>query len=85
MTATVLTTTESKVSAKGRKRMAKKKAAPTESIRLDADLVQKARIIAVALKMSLPDYLEDRLRPLIEKELPKVLKPFTGDSCSGSS
>lgn len=44
------------------------------SVTLDTDLTRKAGVIASALGISVPDYVNNRLRPIIEKELPKVLR-----------
>lgn len=52
--------------------MAKKQ--PGESIRLPVDLARKARVIASARGMSLPEYLIEKLGPIVEEELPGVMK-----------
>jgi len=40
---------------------------------LDPDLVKKIGIIASALDISIPDWVNNRLRPIVEKELPEAL------------
>lgn len=65
--------------------MAKKKAdtpaqadagaeAKRKQVTLDQDLFRKASVIASAMGISLPDYVNNRLRPIIESELPDVLR-----------
>jgi antitoxin component of RelBE/YafQ-DinJ toxin-antitoxin module len=41
---------------------------------IDPDLAKKARVIASALGVSLPDYVNNKLRPIIERELPITLR-----------
>jgi len=38
------------------------------------DLIRKVRVIASSLGMSVPDYVNHRLRPVVEEELPRVLR-----------
>jgi LDH2 family malate/lactate/ureidoglycolate dehydrogenase len=52
--------------------MAKKQTG--ESIRIPADLARKARVIASARGISLPEYLIEKLTPIVEEELPGVLR-----------
>lgn len=40
----------------------------TESIRINKELARKARIVAAALNMSMPDYVTQKLGELVEKE-----------------
>jgi hypothetical protein len=42
-------------------------------VRLDREVVRKARMTAAALDMTLPDYLASRLRAVVEKDLADVL------------
>lgn len=42
-------------------------------VTLDPDIAQKARIIAAALGMTLPDWVNNRLRPVADVELPEVM------------
>lgn len=48
----------------------------TETIRIHSDLARKARIIAAAKGISVPDYIAEVLRPIIETELAEALKEF---------
>lgn len=55
---------------------------PTESVRITKDVARKARAIAAALDMTLPDYLSDRLEKLTDAEfesaMAKIRKPAPG-------
>jgi hypothetical protein len=51
--------------------MAKKK---TTSVRIEEELARRAAIIAAALGMSTPDYLNERLRVVLEKEFVKIAR-----------
>ena len=61
--------------------MAKKKPAEQEpdkkpkrhQVILDADLARMVGVIASALDMSVPDWVNSRLKPLAEKELPLAM------------
>ncbi len=46
----------------------------TEVVRIDADLVRKMRVIAIAEERSVSNILSERLRPYIDSEYPKALK-----------
>lgn len=46
----------------------------TESIRLDAELARRARIIAAAIGVSMPEYLEQKLKPIIDRDFQRTLK-----------
>lgn len=54
--------------------MAKKPTPASESVRLPADLARKARVIASARGISLPEYLIEKLGPIVERELPEVMR-----------
>ncbi len=41
---------------------------------LDPDLARKIGVIASALDMSIPDWVNNRLRPIADRELPAVLR-----------
>lgn len=67
------TLTESLATVPGPGSMAKKTSA-YDSIRLPADLTRLARVIASARGLSLPEYLVEKLTPIVEAELPEILK-----------
>jgi predicted HicB family RNase H-like nuclease len=43
-------------------------------VNIDGDLARKARLIAAAMGLSLPDYVNNKLRPIIDEELPAILE-----------
>jgi hypothetical protein len=45
-----------------------------EQVRMPKSLTRRARVIASALDISLPEYIEARLVPIIAGELPGILK-----------
>lgn len=45
----------------------------TEQVRLAADLTYKGRIIAATLGLKLPEYVNERLRAIIEEEYPRIV------------
>jgi hypothetical protein len=63
-------------------RMARKKKAgegPGTVIRIDADLVAKARYLATRETMELSAYVSTLLRPLIEREFKKAGRELLGE------
>lgn len=65
--------------------MAKRKAQPEEvppdskkirrrQVELDLDLSRKVAVVAAALDMTVPDWVNNRLRPIVERELPAALR-----------
>lgn len=46
----------------------------TETIRVHSDLARKARIIAAAKGISLPDYIAEVLRPIVDADLAQTIK-----------
>lgn len=46
---------------------------PTESVRVEKDVAKHARMVAAALDVSLPDYLSNTLRPIVEQQLREVM------------
>lgn len=42
-------------------------------VNLDADLARKIGIIASSLDMSVPDYVNNRLQPIVDDELPRMM------------
>ena len=46
----------------------------TATVRLDKELLRRAGVIAAALGKTLPEYIEERLTPVVDKEMPKILK-----------
>jgi hypothetical protein len=67
------------------KRMAKRKGRPRKSsgegtpVRIDSDLVSKARYLAAQRDLPLSELLSDLLRPSIEREFRKAAKDIMGD------
>jgi hypothetical protein len=53
--------------------MEPKRADESEQVRIRKPLARRARIIASALGMTLPEYIEARLVPVVDRELPDVL------------
>lgn len=47
---------------------------PTENVRLDRDIARKARVMCAALGVSLPDYLAEKLRGLVDDDYRAWLK-----------
>ncbi len=47
--------------------------ASRRQVTLDADLYRKAKVIAAALDVTMPDWINARLREVIDRELPAVL------------
>ena len=45
---------------------------------LDDDLYRKGGMIAAALGVTLPDWVNNKLRPIIEAELPGILEAMIG-------
>lgn len=45
----------------------------TDNVRLEKRLLKNIRMIAGHLDISVPDYLKQKLTPIVEKELAKVL------------
>jgi hypothetical protein len=43
-------------------------------VSIDDDLIRKVRVIASSLGMTVPDYVNHRLRPVVDEELPRVLR-----------
>jgi len=50
------------------------KRAKRYQVLLDPDIARKVAVIAGALDLSIPDWVNNRLRPIVERELPSVLK-----------
>jgi hypothetical protein len=53
--------------------MPRKRKEPTEPVRIGKSVARKARTIASALDMSLPDYLTERLEKLTEEEFESAM------------
>lgn len=66
--------------------MARKKAAPAaaeepepprrarRTVDLDPELARRIGVIASLLDISIPDYVNNRLRPIVDAELPEALR-----------
>lgn len=53
--------------------MARPKKEETETVRIARSVARKARILAAAADLSLPDYLTDRLALVVNDELRQVI------------
>jgi hypothetical protein len=42
------------------------------NVKVDAELVRKAKVVAAARRITLSDYVSDLLRPLVEVDLARV-------------
>lgn len=60
--------------------MGRPKKPPTETCRLHSDVAKLARIAAAAVGKQLPDYLSDRLRPLVEQDVQEFAQAVKRDS-----
>jgi hypothetical protein len=69
--------------------MAKLKGRPKKAggegtpVRLDSDLVSKARYLCAESGQSMTEYLSDMIRPKVEKDFRKAAKPLLDEGESG--
>lgn len=57
-----------------KKQVASDEEAKRKQVSIDDDLLRKVRVIASSLGMTVPDYVNHRLRPVVERELPEIMK-----------
>ena len=56
--------------------MAGKRRDESESVRISRALAKKARVVAAALDMSMPEYIDSRLMAIVDKDLREVVGVF---------
>jgi len=50
-----------------------------EAVKLDQDVLDKARVITARRKVSMADYLSDLLRPLVNRDYSKMAKEISSE------
>jgi hypothetical protein len=53
------------------------------NVKVDAELVRKAKVIAAARQVTLSDYISELLRPLIESDLGRVAAGLSDVAAQG--
>jgi predicted transcriptional regulator len=53
------------------------------SVKLDQELMRKAKIIAAARKQSVIDYLEEMLRPQIQRDIEQEMRKLSSEGEQG--
>lgn len=66
-------------------RMPRKRKEPTEPVRISKAVARKARTIAAALDMSLPDYLTEQLEKLTDAQFEAAMEKIRSVKTSDDS